>query len=368
MRLPRFRLVNVDWLFLVAALGVVAIGATYLASASPSAFLAQVRWIGVGALMLGFTLAVGYERFLRHAYALYAAVMGLLVVVLFTPAIRGAHSWIVLPGVRLQPSELAKIAVVLALARHLMNRETQTTLRGLLAPVALTLAPMALILKQPDLGTAMTLVPVLFVVLFASGARPAHLLGSLAAGAAAAVPMWLFLMKEYQKRRIYAFLAPERYEAREAYQLVMARIGIGSGGWAGAGWGQGDINSLGLLPDRHTDFLFVVVAEEGGLLRAGLLILLYAVLVLCGLGAAMVTREPGGRLVAVGATTVIGAQALINLGVVETLLPTTGITLPLVSYGGSSMVATCILLGLVLSVGASRPTVLHGETFRGTRA
>ncbi|MFW5857967.1 MAG: FtsW/RodA/SpoVE family cell cycle protein, partial [Planctomycetota bacterium] len=243
--LRRFRLEQVDWLFLAAATGILLLGAGYLASASPDAFQAQLRWIGVGALALGGTMAVGHERLIQHAYLLYSAVLALLVVVLFMRPHRGAHSWIDLPGFSVQPSELAKIAVVLALARFLMYRENQATLRGLVLPVALVLAPTALILKQPDLGTAMTLAPVLFIVLFASGARTGHLLGSLGLGAAATVPLWFFVMKDYQKRRIFAFLDPERYEAREAYQLVMARIGIGSGGLRGAGWGEGRMNTLG---------------------------------------------------------------------------------------------------------------------------
>jgi rod shape determining protein RodA len=365
MRLKRFQLANLDWILLAAAIGIIVIGCTYLASASPGAFRAQLRWVGVGAVVLGITMVIGYDRLVRWAYTLYAGVLGLLVVVLFMRPHRGAHSWIDMPGFSIQPSELAKIAVVLVLARHLMYRENQASLRGWVWPVILVAVPAALILKQPDLGTAITLVPVFAAVLFASGARPLHLVGAGAAGLLAAVPMWLFLLHDYQKARIFAFLSPEEYEARESYQLMMARIGIGSGGWTGSGWGQGRINTLGLLPDRHTDFLFVVVAEEGGFARAGLLILLYAVLIFCGLSAAANTREPAGRLVAVGATAVLGAQTLLNLGVVEGLLPTTGITLPLVSYGGSSMVATCVLLGLVLSVGASRPTVLHGETFTG---
>lgn len=365
MRVPALRITHVDWLLVLAVTAIVGLGGTYLASASPTAFAAQLRWFAVGGAALLLTALIGYQRLLQHAYAIYATVLGLLVLVLFMRPHRGAHSWIDLPGFSVQPSELAKIALVLVLARHLMYKENQARLRGLLTPVALTLIPVALILKQPDLGTAMTLMPMLFIVLFASGARPGHLAAAAGCGLAAVVPMWLFLLKAYQKARIYAFLDPIRYEAHEAYQLIMSTIAIGSGSWTGMGWGRGSVNTLGLLPDRHTDFIFVVIAEEGGLMRAGLLILLYAVLIFCGFSAALSTREPGGRLVATGATGLLGAQAALNLGVVEALLPTTGITLPLVSYGGSSMVATLVLVGLILSVGASRPAVLHGESFRG---
>jgi len=359
-------LARIDWLLLLSAAATAGLGLLYLASAGPGHFSAQCVWATVGLLALLVTVMVGYEPLIRYAGLMYLGVLVLLVVVFFLPAHRHAHSWIRLWGFSVQPSELAKIAVVLMLARHLRYKEDQATLKGLLFPAVLVLLPMALILRQPDLGTAALLLPVLVAVLFASGARKAHLAGNILFGAAATVPMWIYLLRPYQKRRILAFLHPQRYEVREAYQLIMSRIAVGSGGLTGAGWGQGRSNSLGLVPDRHTDFIFCVIAEEGGFLRAGLLIALYAVLTLLGLHAAAATRDPGGRLVAVGAATMIGVQAAINIAVTLGLLPTTGITLPLVSYGGSSFLATSVLLGLILSVGATTPPVLHGETFTGT--
>ncbi|MHC4885117.1 MAG: FtsW/RodA/SpoVE family cell cycle protein [Planctomycetota bacterium] len=358
-------LLGLDWLLILSTLAVIAIGCTYLASASQVRFHAQLRWLFLGLVALGITVSIGYEKLVRYAYPLYGGVLALLLVVLQLPAHRGARSWIDLPGFSIQPSELAKIALVLVLARHLKFSENQSTLRGLIAPVVLTLIPTLLILKQPDLGSAMIFMPAAALIFFASGARKTHLFGALGLGIAAAVPMWFFILKGYQKNRILAFLYPDLYESREAYQLIMSKIAIGTGGWAGSGWGEGMCNSLGLIPDRHTDFIFVVIAEEGGLILAGVLIISLALLVLCGLMAGAGTREPGGRLVGIGAASVIGVQAAINLGVVTGCLPTTGITLPLVSYGGSSMISTFVLIGLMLSVGAHRPVVLHGESFLG---
>ncbi|MFH0911525.1 MAG: FtsW/RodA/SpoVE family cell cycle protein [Planctomycetota bacterium] len=356
---------EIDWLLVLTALLIVGTGLLYLASASPARFSTQALWVALGLLAMVGTVAAGYARLIHYASALYAAVLALLVLVFFLPAQRGMHGWISLPGFSIQPSELAKVAALLMLARHLRFKDDQSTLPGLLFPMPFVLVPMAIIIRQPDLGTAVLLAPLLFLVLFASGARKTHLAASLLAGAAALVPMWYFLLEEYQKRRFYALLYPERYQVREAYQLIMAKIAIGSGELFGAGWGAGRTNTLGLLPERHTDFLFCVIAEEGGFARAAFLVLLYAVLVILGLHAAAATRDPAGRLVAVGASAMLGAQVILNLSVAMGLLPTTGVPLPLASYGGSSMVTSFLLVGLILSVGAEQPPVLHGESFTG---
>ena len=361
------RFARIDWTFLLAALGATGLGLFYLSSASPTAFGAQIKWVAPAVLGFCMALSIGYWRLVPASPVLYAGVLSLLVLVLGLPARRGAHSWIDLPGFSIQPSEMAKIAIVLVLAHVLANNHKQVfTLRGLVAPVLLGMIPTALILKQPDLGSAMILPPTLFIMLFASGARKTHLACALVIGVLLVIPMWTHVMKDYQKRRIEAFIQPERYEAQEAYQLIMSLIAIGSGGVSGKGWQEGTYNTLGLLPDRHTDFIFGVIAEEGGFIRAGLLILMYLLLALCGLNIAAQTEDPVGRLVAVGGTSLICVQAFINIAVVTALLPTTGITLPLVSYGGSSLLASFIIIGLVMSVQLKpRPMFGYRESFRG---
>lgn len=365
MQNMKLRISNIDWLMVMCLGGILFIGNIYLMSASEESFYAQLRWVAIGVFLMFTVLHIGYYKLIEYAYPIYTAVLSLLMLVLFMRPHRGAHSWIDLPGFSIQPSELAKVAVILVLSRYLMYKDNQFTIKGILFPIILTLLPVGLILKQPDLGTAMTILPVLFIILFASGARKTHIFANLMLGAASFVPMWMFILKQYQKNRILAFLSPEKYEAREAYQLIMSLIAIGSGAISGAGWREGTSNRLGLLPDRHTDFIFVVVAEEGGFIMAGILILLFLIFIICGLNAASSTREPAGRMLATGATSLIGIQAAINIGVVEAILPTTGITLPLVSYGGSSMLSSFIMIGLILSVGAQRPTILHKETFVG---
>ncbi len=358
---------RLDWIVLLATLAIAVIGLTYLWSASPASFARQIQWLVLGLAVMTVMLVIPYQRLLAHAYEIYLGGLSLLLLVLALPPTRGAHSWITVPGlpINIQPSEIMKLCLILILARHLMRKETQTTLKGLITPFALTLLPMALILKQPDLGTGILLPPLLFCIVFASGARLWHLLDIGACGLLSAVPMWLYVLKAYQKRRILAFLDPERYEADEAYQLLISLRAIGSGGIFGQGLGNGTQNSLDLLPDKHTDFIFGVIAEEGGLVVGAMLLGLYLLLVCAGLHIARKTREPGGRLIAAGVSSILGIQVLINIGVVTVLLPTTGITLPLASYGGSSLMVTFAMIGLLLNVGASRPIVIERESFTG---
>lgn len=359
----RERLVRMDWLLLLCVIGITGIGLTYLSTAGPDFLARQVQWVAFGLVAMAVMFMLDYRMLLRWAYPLYGVGIALLVIVLMSPAVREARRWIRLPGINIHPTEFMKLVLILALAAYLRPRESQTTLKGLVVPFLLILLPMGLILRQPDLGSALTLPPTLFAIIFAAGARPLHLIGIAMCGAAGAVPMWEYGMKPYQKRRVLAFLDPELYSAREAYQLLMSLIAIGSGGLYGAGLGEGTQNSLELLPDKHTDFIFGVIAEEGGFVVAGTLLVLYLLMIWCGLHIASQCKEPGGKLVVVGITAVLGVQVLVNVGVVTAMLPTTGITLPLISYGGSSLVVTFAMVGLMLNIGASRPLVMAPEAF-----
>ncbi len=349
---------RVDWLFLAAALAVVGLGLPFLrSSASPGEFVRQLVWLGVGlAGMIFFTL-VDYRFWIRWAYWAYAGSAALLILVLFAPPINNAHSYLRLGPVGMQPAELFKLTLIMALARHLGKRENQHMLHGLIIPFLLTLCPLFLILKQPDLGTALTIPPILFATLWASGARFGHLASAVALGLASIWPMWQYGMKAYQKARIFAFFDPEKYESAEAYQLLMSLTAIGSGGISGLGLGNGVITDLNLLPEKHNDFIFGVIAEEGGFAAAGSMILLFLILSLIGLHIASNAADRFGRLLATGVAVIIGWQAVLNVYVVTGLFPTTGVTLPLVSYGGSSLVVTCAMIGMVLNVSQARPTL-----------
>ena len=351
-------LYRVDWIFLAVALAIIGLGLPFLkSSATPSDFNRQLVWLGVGLAALIFFTVVDYHLWIRYAYWLYAGSILLLLIVLFAPAINNAHSYLRVGPVGMQPAELFKFTLIIALARHMGKRENQHMLHGLIIPFALTLGPTILILKQPDLGTALTIPPILFATLWASGARFSHLAGCILLGLASIWPMWQYGMKPYQKARIFAFFDPEKYESAEAYQLLMSLTAIGSGGVSGMGLGNGVITDLNLLPEKHNDFIFGVIAEEGGFAASGSMILLFLVLALIGLHIAWASADRFGRILATGVAVIIGWQAILNIYVVTGLFPTTGVTLPLVSYGGSSLVVTCSMIGIVLNVSQSRPTL-----------
>lgn len=358
MPLARIDPWRLDWIFALTAMAIMGLGLPFLRSSATGAdFHRQLIWLALGLAAMLFCALVDYRLWIANAYWLYAISAAFLVGVLFTAPVNGARSYIRLGSVGMQPAELFKLTLIIALARHLGKRENQHLLQGLVIPFALTLCPLALILRQPDLGTALTIPPVVFAMLWASGARFKHLAGIIGMGLASLWPLWEYGMHGYQKTRIYAFFDPERYEAAEAYQLLMSLAAIGSGGTSGQGLGNGVMTDLDLLPEKHNDFIFGVVAEEGGLAAAGSMILLFLVLILISLHIAWQARELPGRLVAVGVATIIGWQAVLNIYVVTGLFPTTGVTLPLVSYGGSSMIVTCAMVGVVLNVSQSRPGI-----------
>jgi len=349
---------RVDWLFLITVLAVIGLGLPFLrSSATPADFTRQIVWLAVGIGAMIFFALVDYHFWIRHAYLLYAASIALLLVVLKAPAINSAHSYLRVGPVGMQPSELFKLALIMALAHHLGKRENQHMLHGLIIPFALTLGPVFLILMQPDLGTALTIPPILFAALWVSGARFSHLFAAVMLGLASLWPMWRYVMRPYQKVRIYAFFDPEKYESGEAYQLLMSLTAIGSGGVAGMGLGNGVITDLNLLPEKHNDFIFGVIAEEGGFAAAGAMIFLFLILSLMGLHIANNAVDRFGRILAAGVAVIIGWQAALNIYVVTGLFPTTGVTLPFVSYGGSSLVVTCAMVGVVLNVSQARPTL-----------
>jgi rod shape determining protein RodA len=209
--------------------------------------------------------------------------------------------------------------------------------------------PVVLIIKQPDLGTALLLFPVLVILLIGAGLR-LKLLGGLALVALSALPLGWLAMREYQRERILVFLDPFRDPLGSAYNVIQAKIAIGSGQLLGKGVAGATQSRLAFLPERHTDFIFAVFAEMWGFVGCLVLLLCYVLLLLRGFDIAATAREPVGRLVALGATSLLAAQVLINVGMVTGLLPVVGIPLPLMSYGGSSMVASFMTLGLLLSV------------------
>jgi cell division protein FtsW len=366
-----------DWLLLFAVLALSAGGAVMVYSASAIRATRQLHdeffflsrqvvafVLGLGGLVLA--LRLGHRRSAALAYPLLGVTVLALVAVLVPGVGRvagGARRWISLGLVSFQPAELAKVALVLYLAHSLSRKREKVRLFsiGFLPHVLVAGALMALVLAERDLGTCVIMGLVLFTMLFAAGARLAYLVGAVLL----AVPLgWrLIAGTRYRMERWLAYLDPWAHRDGAGFQLVESLLGIGNGGWLGQGLGQGK-GKLFYLPAAHTDFIAAVIAEETGLLGIAVLLLLYAVLVWRGLRAALRAEEPYGAYLALGLTTLVGAQALVNLAVVFGLLPTKGLTLPFVSYGGSSLMTLLCAAGLLLSVSGDR----GGFLSRGVQA
>jgi rod shape determining protein RodA len=357
LRFDRRLLQNVDWPLLAAAGVLIGLGVLSLWSLSitggGSAALAwrQLWWVAVGAVALLVVASLDYRSLVRLGPAAYVAGLGLLAAVfLLGRTVSGARRWLHLGPITVQPAELFKLAFVLVLAWLFTSRWTRGPSRGaLLAAGALTLIPFLLITRQPDLGTALTLVPVLAAVLLGIGVR-LGVLGGLGAAGVAALPLAWLVLKDYQRERLLVYVDPFRDPLGTAYNVIQAKIAIGSGQLLGRGVSGATQSRLAFLPERHTDFIFAVFAEMWGFLGCLVVIGAFALLVLRGYEIAAAATEPRGRLVALGATTLLAGQALINLGMVTGLLPVVGIPLPFMSYGGSSLVVSLMALGLLLSV------------------
>lgn len=375
---------NVDgWLVLtIAALclaGLLFIGS---ATSDDAVFGAQqgrqslfvIVGLGVGF----FVVLPHYVHIMRASWFLYAvAVLALLGLPFFAPSINGARRWYAFPGFSIQPSEFAKIAVVLALAALLRFKSRAKTFEGLIVPMLVAAVPALLVLKQPDLGSSLVFGPVLLAMCYAAGASARSILMLLAIAAGVMVFAYFYLLHDYQAVRIEMWgnhwswddSNLRTHEVREmirgkGYQPWQALIAMGSGGWTGHGLGLGPQNRYDFLPYRSEDYLFAVVGEEGGFLGCLLILGLIAALVLGLISIAMRTRERYGRLVCVGVAAWLGSQSLFHVAVCGWLIPSTGLPLPLLSYGGSSTLAMLLALAICINIGARREPILSGDGFR----
>jgi rod shape determining protein RodA len=354
--IDRRLLQNVDWPLLGAAVGLVILSASTLASlhvgrAGGSVAIRQLAWFGVGIVALVFMASIDYRRLVRAAPLFYVLGLGGLVAVfLLGRTVSGARRWLLVGPVSVQPSELFKLCFVLMAVWLLTSRWAQPIGKTVLMMIApLAIVPAVLIVKQPDLGTALLLFPVLIALLVTAGMRM-RLLGGLALVGVAAAPLAWLVLKDYQRERLLVFLDPVRDPLGSAYNVIQAKIAIGSGQLLGKGVAGATQSRLSFLPERHTDFIFAVFAETWGFVGCLVLLTCYALLLLRGFDIAASTREPVGRLVALGVTALVATQVLVNVGMVTGLIPVVGIPLPFMSYGGSSMVVSMMALGLLLSV------------------
>jgi len=318
----------------------------------------QLVWAVLGAAAYAAATAFDYRRLRALAPWLYVAMLAMLLAVrIFGRTTLGAQRWLSVGGFPLQPAELSKLVLVVVLAAYLSRAETLSWRAflgalGLVAPVA------ALILIQPDLGTTIVVVAVLVGMLFIGGARIIQL-GSLAACATLIIPLLPHLLHGYQRRRLEIFLNPNSDPLGAGYNLLQARIAVGTGGLFGQGWLHGLQGALGFVPERATDFVFAVFAEQFGLLGSLLLLAIFGTLLIRLLRSAAAAPDRFGGLVAAGVFVMIFAQVVENVGMNIGLLPIAGIPLPLVSYGGSATIATLAALGLVQSMTLRRPLLLQ---------
>jgi len=351
---------RVPWTLLAITLGIASISVVNLASASRVAhapvWISQIAWVGIGLGVALVSLSVDYRHLHTLAWPFYALVVVLLVAVHFKgQTVMGAQRWLVMGPLRLQPSELAKLAMIFVLARVYHEEGEKPGGHGLVdlwKPALIIAVPFLLILKQPDLGTATMTAAVAGTMVLASRVRWRALVVIGMTGAMVAVAAWFFVLHDYQKKRVLTFIDPEADMLGSGYHANQSMIAVGSGQWAGKGWAQGTQTQLSFLPEQHTDFVFSVFAEEWGFRGALVLLGLYLALCLTGLRIAAQARDRQGAFLAVGAVAFLFWHVFVNIGMVSGLLPVVGVTLPLMSYGGSSALTVLVAVGLLANVGS----------------
>jgi rod shape determining protein RodA len=305
--------------------------------------------------MLGAAL-IDIRHWFKISYWLYGLALVLVVAVDLRGVVgMGAQRWIDLGVIQLQPSELMKIALVIALARyfHCLPAENSPRFIDLLAPAALILVPVGLVLKQPDLGTAMMLLSCGAIVCFLAGTR-LWVLGAAAAAATGAAPLIWSMLRDYQRARLTTFLSPDSDPLGAGYHIMQSKIALGSGGLFGKGFMLGTQTHLAFLPERQTDFIFTMIAEEFGLVGGLALIGLYALVIIYGFTIALRSRNQFGRILGLGLATNFFLYVFINTAMVIGLIPVVGVPLPLISYGGSAMVTVMLGFGLLMNVSIHR--------------
>ena len=356
---------HIDWLLLGAIVLIAAIGVTmiYSVTTTPGGRASTQVWTQFYALVLGLIallicLAIDYRMLAEHSHFIYGSLLVLLIFVLVKGQTQmGGQRWIPIGPFHLQPSEFGRIGVALMLAMYFgENRRGAKNTSDLILGGIFTAIPLILIAKQPDLGTAVTLLPVFVGVAFLAGLR-LRLLGMLALIAVLAAPIaWKFALKDYQRSRIQMFIDPEQDPRGAGYQTIQARVTVGSGGLTGKGFRQGTQGQYKFLPVAHNDFIFSVLAEEQGFIGVLTALGLYLFVILRSLEAARLAKDRLGAYLVGGIISGFAFQVIYNVTMSAGLAPVKGITLPLMSYGGSSLIASLASFGLILNVRMRRFT------------
>jgi len=400
-RILTVRLVLITATLALLAVGIVTIYALgHPVETSPVSDVDQLRilWkkqlIFAGVGVLGFIVAnlINYRKLGSISYWLFAVTLGLLILLLvdkfinipFIPLINGTRRWIRVSianrPIAFQPSEVCKLVYILALAWYLRYRSNYRKFSALIGPFAFTLVPMLLILLEPDLGTVLLMMPVLFAMLFIAGAKVKHLLLIILLAIVVSPGLWLF-MKDYQRTRISSVLLQsdwvrqkaennprfakllvgnsnfntEQWRRNAGFHLIRSKYAIASGGIKGYGFGKGPFIKYDFLPERHNDFIFAAIAHQWGLYGTLGLLSLYIIIIACGVEIGYHNTDPFGRLLAFGIIAMFTVEVLINISMTLGIMPITGLTLPMVSYGGSSLLVSMTAIGLLNNVGRCRP-------------
>ena len=359
-----FRL-HLDGPLLVLLLLVTGLGLFILYSASgqdPALMQRQLIRIGMawGAMFVIAQIPPGFWA--KIAPLAYLIGVLLLIAVLLAGTVgKGAQRWLDLGFMQFQPSEIMKLVMPMIIARYIASHNLPPSLLHVGIGMALVLVPTLLIARQPDLGTAILIAASGLFVLFLAGLSWKIILSGAAAGLVFMPILWLFLMQDYQKQRVLTFLNPEADPLGAGYHIIQSKIAIGSGGWDGKGWLQGTQSQLDFLPERHTDFIFSVFSEEFGFQGALLLLLLYSLIILRGLWIAHRSQYAFTKLLAGSITLTFFVYVFVNIGMVSGLLPVVGVPLPLVSYGGTSMVTLMSGFGMLMAI-ATQKRLINRET------
>ena len=361
MKLDRFKDTDIGLVIIIAAIFSIALLALYSASHRPNADIPvnyavkQVLWMGIALCVCILIMRFGYERFLDYGYVIFALNLLLLILVLVAGSTKfGARRWLSIGLFTLQPSELCKISVITALAKYIASNSNRINeKRVLLGALLICLLPMFLIIKQPDLGTAIVFIPVLLVILYVAGAKKRYILSFIIMGLGTLPFLW-HILKPYQQKRLLVFLNPDVDPLGAGYTVTQSKIAVGSGGVFGKGWLSGTQNQLNFLPERHTDFIFSVIGEEWGFAGSLLLIVFFILLIRRLSNIANLTHDGKGSILISGIVTLLWFQIFVNISMTIGLMPVVGLPLPLVSYGGSSLMTTMALIGLALSVRQKR--------------
>ncbi len=370
--LDRRQLANLPWsliglIFVITLIGVSTVySATYTLKGPSPLFYKQLVWVGIGVTIMIFSIIPDYHTVGRYAYILYAISLVMLVLVIVMGRTgMGAQRWLAIGPFAFQPSEFAKLAVTLALARYFAEDPQRGgyDLRDLAVPAVMVLVPLLLVLKQPDLGTAMMLLLTSSLIVMLAGVRLRAVLVVLLIGAMIASSVFLVppvrhkiwsKLKPYQQNRIKAFVDPGADPLGSGYHANQSKIAVGSGQIIGKGFRKGTQSQMAFLPERHTDFIFAVISEERGFIGSALLVLLYLILLLAGVDTAKNAKDRLGVLMAGGIVSMISIYVFINVGMAVGIVPVVGVPLPLVSYGGTSIITTFLAIGLLLNIQTRR--------------